>query len=106
MKAFRNIALAVVVLITVMVTGLCGIYKYMLSPIGKDTKTIEVEIPTNSSRSKIAKILKENKLIRDENFFLLYVKLFKIVIPVTFSKFWTAAGIPTAHTPISIVLPG
>ena len=78
MKVFRNIALAVVVLITVMVIGLCGIYKYMLSPIGKDTKTIEVEIPTNSSRSKIAKILKENKLIRDENFFLLYVKLFKI----------------------------
>jgi len=78
MKVFRNIALAVVVLITVIVVGLCGIYKYMLSPIGKDTKTIEVEIPVNSSRSTIAKILKEKKLIRDENFFLLYVKLFKI----------------------------
>ena len=78
MKVFRNIALTVVVLITVIVVGLCGIYKYMLSPIGKDTKTMEVEIPANSSRSKIAKILKEKKLIRDENFFLLYVKLFKI----------------------------
>ena len=78
MKVFRNIALAVVVLVTVIVVGLCGIYKYMLSPIGKDTKTIEVEIPANSSRSTIAKILKEKKLIRDENFFLLYVKLFKI----------------------------
>jgi len=78
MKVFRNISLVVVVLVTVVVVGLCGIYKYMLSPIGKDTKTIEVEIPANSSRRVIAKILKEKKLIRDENFFLLYVKLFKI----------------------------
>ncbi|MDE5587229.1 MAG: endolytic transglycosylase MltG [Bacilli bacterium] len=78
MKVFRNIALAVVVLTAVLVIGLCGIYKYMLSPIGKGTETIEVEIPANSSRKTIAKILKEKKLIRDENFFLLYVKLFKI----------------------------
>ncbi len=78
MKVFRNIALAIVVLVAVIIIGLCGIYKYMLSPIGKETKTIEVEIPANSSRATIAKILKEKKLIRDENFFLLYVKLFKI----------------------------
>ena len=78
MKVFRNIALGVVVLMTVIIIGSCGFYKYMISPISKDEKIIEVEIPANSSRSTIAKILKEQKLIRDENFFLLYVKLFKI----------------------------
>lgn len=78
MRVFRNVALIIVVVTTVVVVGLCGIYKYMMSPIGKDTKMIEVEIPAQSSRKTIAKILKEKDLIRDENFFLLYVKLFKI----------------------------
>ena len=30
------------------------------------------------------------------------VKLFKIVMPVTFKRFWIAAGIPTLHIPIKI----
>lgn len=79
MKVFRNIALGVVVMMAVVIVGLCGIYKYMISPIEKGSpNTIEVEIPANSSTSTIARILKEKDLIRDEKFFLLYVKLFKI----------------------------
>lgn len=78
MKKFRNIALGVVILVAVVVVGLCGMYKYMISPISKDQKIVELEIPAGSSRRTIAKILKEKGLIRDEKFFLLYVKLFKI----------------------------
>lgn len=78
MKIFRNIALGILVMAAVIIVGLCGMYKYMISPIGKDNSIVEVEIPANSSRTTIAKILKEKGLIRDEKFFLLYVKLFKV----------------------------
>ena len=78
MKIFRNIALAVVVLLTVVIVGLCFMYKHMISPVSSDKTLIELEIPANSSSTVIAKILKEDELIRNEKFFLLYVKLFKI----------------------------
>ena len=34
----------------------------------------------------------------------LEVKLLSTVIPVTFSRFWIAAGMPTAHTPETMTL--
>lgn len=78
MKLFRNIALAVVVLLTVVVVGICLMYKHMISPVSSDATLIDIEIPANSSSTVIAKVLKEEDLIRNEKFFLLYIKLFKI----------------------------
>ena len=34
------------------------------------------------------------------------VKLLRIVMPVTFKRFWMEAGMPTPHTPLTICLDG
>lgn len=78
MRKFRNISLSILIVVTIMIIGICGFYNYMLSPVSKNNDIVEIEIPQNTSSREIAKILKNNYLIRDEKIFLIYIKIFKV----------------------------
>ncbi len=78
MKKFRNIALGLLISTVIIIGGCCVFYKYQLSPVNHSEEVIEIEIPSNSTARKIASLLKQNHLIRDERMFLIYVKLMKI----------------------------
>lgn len=77
MKKLRNIAIIILVIALITIVGGISYYNYNLSPIGKNKDIIEVEIPTGTSKKKVAKILKSKKLIRNENVFMLYLKIYK-----------------------------
>ena len=65
------------ILLFLTVTGI-GLYSYYVSPV--DNKRVEkiVEIEKNSTSKNIAKVLKKNNLIKNEMFFVLYLKVNKI----------------------------
>ena len=78
-KITRNIVRFFALIFTVVI--LCGgAYGYYyvsksLKPVDvKQTQTVEVEIPTGSSVKQIAKILEDNKLIRNAKIFNFYIK--------------------------------
>ena len=50
-------------------------YNTSLGAVSKESSKVEVEIPIGSGSSKIATILKENKLIKNELAFKIFVKL-------------------------------
>jgi len=52
-----------------------GICYYFYSPVNNENKNIDVVIPSGSSYYDIASILKEKDLIRNEKFFVLYLKV-------------------------------
>lgn len=78
MKKFRNIALSILIITAIIIIGCCSFYNYQLTPVEKSDKIVEIEIPNNTTTKKIASILKENNLIRDERIFLIYTKLMKV----------------------------
>ena len=65
MKKYRNIALAMVIILTTLILSTCGYYNYMLKPVSKDTKIKEITIPAGSSTTEIANILKTEGYISD-----------------------------------------
>ena len=77
MKTLRNAMIGLVIIVGIFFAGLSIIYKTNIEPIDKNnTEEIEVEIPSGSIGKDVGKILKDNGLIRNENFFKLYLKLF------------------------------
>jgi len=78
MKKLSNIALGILIFSTLIIIGCCTFYNYQLSPISSSDKIVEIEIPNNTTTRKIASILKENDLIRDEKMFLVYIKIMDI----------------------------
>lgn len=78
MKKFRNIMICILVLTaTVIILG-CTVYNYKISPVSDSKEEIEVIIPSGSSMRQIATLLEEKGLIRDDQFFLIYAKLFQV----------------------------
>ena len=75
MKKLKNIMLTILICSTIIIVGGCCLYNYNLTPVKNSSDTIIIDIPKGSSVKKIATILKENKLIRNEKIFLIYVKL-------------------------------
>ena len=78
-KITRNIVRLFAILFAVIVIG-GGAYGYYyvsnsLKPVDtKQTQAVEVEIPAGSSVKQIAKILEDNKLIRNSKIFNFYIK--------------------------------
>lgn len=72
---FRNIALSILIITTIVIVGCCAFYNYQLTPVSSSDDIVEIEIPNNTTTRGIASILKDNNLIRDERIFLIYVKL-------------------------------
>lgn len=77
MKTYRNVALFFVVALTILIVTTCGYYKYMLSPVSNDKTIKDITIESGASSAEIAKILKDNNLIRNVNIFKLYIKINK-----------------------------
>lgn len=74
MKILRNIYLSIFIfIVSITIFGL-AIFNYQLSPVSDDDEVILVVIDKGTI-SDIAKILKDNDLIRSEFFFKVYVKL-------------------------------
>ncbi len=78
MKTFRNIMLCILILtFTAVILG-CTVYNYKMGPVSSSEELIEVEIPSGSSVKQIGSILEEKGLIRDQDFFYLYTRLFHV----------------------------
>lgn len=76
----RNLIIAGVVgIILLILIIILIVYMVSISPANKKNQAeIKVTIPLGSGTSKIAEVLKENKIIRSETAFKIYVKLNKI----------------------------
>lgn len=70
------ITLAVIVIIGVTGAGIGGYYVYSnLQPVNPESdELVQVEVPMGSSGTRIATILKENNLIKNEKIFYYYVR--------------------------------
>ena len=77
MKTFRNIALGLLITTVIIIVGTISFYNYQLTPVSNSKELVNIEIPNGSTAKDIAKILKDNKLIRDQRVFLIYVKIMK-----------------------------
>ncbi len=77
MKVLRNAAIILFVLLAITTVSLTLVYKTNIEPIDvNDTELIKVVIPSGASKKDVGNILKDNGLIRNTNFFLVYIKLF------------------------------
>lgn len=73
----KNRKMLVILLALVVALGIVGkiYYGYLLKPVdASDTTDINITIPSGSSTVKIASILKDNDLIKNEKFFVLLSK--------------------------------
>jgi UPF0755 protein len=73
----NKIVLAIITLVLIII-GCILWYSISISHINKNDTEIEITIPLGSGTSKIAEILKENKLIRNKMAFKIYVKINKV----------------------------
>lgn len=79
MKKYSNIALFLVVIFALIIIVACTSYNIGIGPVSKDNTLKDVEITSGNSYLTISKVLKNNNLIKSENFYKLYIKLFKPV---------------------------
>ena len=73
----NKMVLAIIVLVLIII-GCILWYFVSISHVNKNDTEIEITIPLGSGTSKIAEILKENKLIRNKMAFKIYVKINKV----------------------------
>lgn len=66
------------IIIVLVLIVIIACYFLMFTPVSKSNNEIEVTIPMGTGTSQIAKILKQNKIIKSETGFKVYVKLNKI----------------------------
>lgn len=76
-KKFK-IILVLVAILLIGIATLLGTYCYFKSPVSNDKKEVSIVIENGSTISDIAALLKKEGLIKNENFFKLYVKLKKV----------------------------
>lgn len=76
MRKLRNIALLLVAFFLTLIVSLCLLYRYGIGSVdSKNDEVILIEIKEGNTSSEIGKILKENKLIRNEIIFKVYLKI-------------------------------
>lgn len=79
MKLLRNIIFGLLIIACIVVIVVCVSYNNMLKPMDKNDKSIiQIEIPSGSSSKTIGNILENNGLIKNADFFVLYLKIYKI----------------------------
>lgn len=76
-KKFK-IILVLVAILLIGIATLLGTYCYFKSPVSNDKKEVSIVIENGSTISDIATLLKKEGLIKNENFFKLYVKQKKV----------------------------
>lgn len=79
MKIFRNVALMLLIILSLFIIFIGTYFKVNLSPMDKkNNDTVVVVIPSNTSTKEIGNILKKEGLIRNAQFFYMYAKIYKI----------------------------
>lgn len=68
----------IIIIIIALLIAVFAIAKILTMPVSENIDEIKIEIPMGSGSSQIAKILKDNNIIRSELAFKVYVKLNKI----------------------------
>jgi len=76
-KKYKILLIIIITLISIFLLGI-GIYNFSLSKVSNNNEVKEIKIEKGTSSIQIAKILKENKLVRNDKIFFLYIKLNKI----------------------------
>lgn len=74
----KKIVIALIALIIIICIGGLLAYNILIGPVSEDNTEKEIVVPLGTSTTQIAKILKENNLIKNEIAFKIYVKLNKI----------------------------
>lgn len=75
----KKVVIILSILIGIVLISGAVLYNYLLSPVNKNSnEMIEITIKTGESSNEIAKDLKNNKLIKNDQFFIIYLKLNKI----------------------------
>ncbi len=79
MKLFRNVMIIFFLIMTILIVSGCLYYNNQISAVDKnDDKEIEVLIKDGATSREIGNVLKNSGLIRNADFFVLYLKLYKI----------------------------
>ena len=78
MKKYRKILLIISLVILCLVVTLILLYRSLISPVSHDATEKEVIIARGLSSSGIGSVLKENNLIKNDKFFVFYLKLNKV----------------------------
>ncbi len=78
MKKYRKVLLIISLVILCLVVTLILLYRSLISPVSHDATEKEVVIAKGLSTSGIGSVLKENNLIKNDKFFVFYVKLNKV----------------------------
>lgn len=78
MRKITKLTIGIIILIIALMLLAFSYYLYQLSPVSDDKKVVEVVIPKGSTGNKIASMLKENDLIRNEMIFKIYLKVHHI----------------------------
>lgn len=74
----KKIIMIIILAILILLIGALATYKILTMPVSKNIEEKEIEIPMGSGSTEIARILKENNLIKSELAFRVYVKINKI----------------------------
>lgn len=74
----KKVLMIIIVASLVLIIGALATYKILTMPVSKSIEEKKIEIPMGSGSSEIAKILKENNLIKNELAFRIYVKIHEI----------------------------
>lgn len=77
MKNKKLFITLIVIILSIITISLCLII-FLLSPVSKNSEEKKIIIPSGSSFSDIALILKDENLIKNEKFFKLYLKFKKV----------------------------
>ena len=77
MKKYTYLAGFLVAFFAIIIVVGCTIYKINIGPVSKNSELKQIEINEGDTYLSIAGKLKENKLIRSEFFYKLYIKLMK-----------------------------
>lgn len=79
MRIFRNIALILLIVLSAIIIFIGVSFNINLSPVDKNSKEEKiVVIPSKTTTKEIGKILEEEGLIRNAQFFYVYVRIYKI----------------------------
>ena len=78
MKKCRKVILIICLVLLCLVITAILLYRSLLSPVSRDATEKEIVIASGLSSAGIGSVLKENNLIKNDKFFVLYLKLNKI----------------------------
>ena len=74
MKKYYKLWLIIFLIVLFLVVSMIMIYLSFISPVSNNKSLKEIVIPSKTTSKDIGKILSENKIIKNKNFFVIYLK--------------------------------